>query len=57
MSFDTFIYGLVDPRSGEIRYIGQTARGMARHYDLGISTIRYILKGKRTYTGLHFREA
>lgn len=46
MSYDTFIYGLVDPRTEEIRYVGQTARGMTRPLYHGRDT---VIRKERTY--------
>jgi hypothetical protein len=39
------IYGLIDPRTGQVRYIGQSSKGLEDHTALSAAEIRWIAKG------------
>jgi hypothetical protein len=47
------IYGLIDPRDGQLRYVGKTARGLARPYEHGRVS---ILRKDGTYKGNWIRQ-
>lgn len=47
----SFIYGLVDPRTGEVRYIGKTVNGERR-----LRSHRSQMKGDRSHKGAWLRQ-
>lgn len=50
---ECFIYGLIDPRTGEVRYIGQTGKGLYRPKRHGTAA---ALRKDNTYRGKWIRK-
>ncbi len=43
-----FVYGLIDPRTNEVRYIGKTLKGMSRPRSHGKASVLQTVKTHRT---------